>query len=75
MRKRLFLLVLMSVLAALPAVAAAADQTGEAPLPEAFFPERIWNFDSVLEGAEVVHDFVVKNTGSAPLEILGVKTG
>jgi hypothetical protein len=52
--------------------AAASDQTTEKPV--AFFPETTFNFPPVLEGAEVSHDFVVRNTGSAVLEISRVKT-
>ena len=33
------------------------------------------DFGSVVEGAEVVHDFVIRNTGDAELVITRVKTG
>ncbi len=45
------------------------------PAPKAVFPEKQFEFPSVLEGAEVRHDFVVQNSGSETLKILTVKTG
>lgn len=45
------------------------------PAPKAVFPEKNFEFPSVLEGAEVQHSFVVQNSGSEILKILGVKTG
>jgi hypothetical protein len=52
--------------------AAASGQAAEKPV--AFFPETTFNFSPVLEGTEISHDFVVRNTGSAVLEISKVKT-
>ena len=43
--------------------------------PSAFLPVTQWEFDPVLDGAEVVHDFVIQNKGNAPLKIARVKTG
>jgi hypothetical protein len=40
-----------------------------------FFPEKAFEFQPVIEGAKVVHDFVVMNKGSAPLLINNVRTG
>jgi hypothetical protein len=38
-------------------------------------PETQFTFQPVLEGTEVVHDFVIQNHGTDPLSILNVKTG
>lgn len=38
-------------------------------------PEPVYEFSPVLEGSEVVHDFIVRNTGTAELVIDRVKTG
>lgn len=46
-----------------------------APAPAAFAPEAIYEFDPVLDGAEVVHDFVIRNKGNAELNITKVRTG
>ena len=43
-------------------------------LPLAFLPADRYQFDTVVEGQEVAHDFMVQNKGSAPLEIQKVKT-
>jgi hypothetical protein len=42
--------------------------------PLAHFPAVRYEFAPVMEGREVIHDFVVQNKGSAPLEIQKVKT-
>jgi hypothetical protein len=43
--------------------------------PVAFFPQTLYEFSPVLDGAKVVHEFVVQNKGGAPLNIERVKTG
>ena len=43
--------------------------------PAAFFPQTLYEFSPVLDGAKVVHEFVVQNKGSATLNIERVKTG
>lgn len=50
---------------------------GEPPskTPQAFLPESAHEFQPVLEGTQVVHEFVLKNRGEAPLNILQVKSG
>jgi hypothetical protein len=40
-----------------------------------FFPEKAFEFQAVIDGAKVVHDFVVVNQGSVPLLINEVRTG
>lgn len=43
------------------------------PVAEVSTPE--FRFESVPEGAKVTHPYVIHNRGSAPLEVLKVKTG
>lgn len=43
-------------------------------LPLAHLPKQRHEFTPVMEGKEVVHDFILQNKGSAPLEIQKVKT-
>ena len=43
--------------------------------PVAFFPQTLYEFSPVLDGAKVVHEFVVQNKGKATLNIERVKTG
>jgi len=42
--------------------------------PEAVVMEKVFNFESAWEGDTVTHDFMVKNKGTAPLEILKIDT-
>lgn len=48
-----------------------AGQTG----PKAVIETKDYDFGSVMEGNDVVQDFVIKNTGDAPLDIQKVRTG
>jgi hypothetical protein len=43
--------------------------------PSAFFPETSFEFAPVLDGAKVVHEFVIQNKGNAALKVDKVKTG
>jgi len=40
-----------------------------------FFPESQYEFSPVLDGTQVVHDFVIQNKGNATLTVDRVKTG
>ncbi len=42
--------------------------------PSALISQTIYEFESVVDGTEVVHDFVIQNKGAATLEIQKVKT-
>jgi hypothetical protein len=57
--------------------AVSGGQTAEngTPAPAAFAPEAIYEFDPVLDGEEIVHDFVIQNRGNAELNITKVRTG
>lgn len=50
----------------------AAENTS---VPSAEFPEKVFDFGTVLEGKEVTHDFVVRNRGASELLIENVKPG
>jgi len=43
--------------------------------PVAVVEEATFEFPSVYDGVDVVHDFVIKNKGDADLTILDVKAG
>jgi hypothetical protein len=47
----------------------------EVKSPIAFFPETIYKFAPVIDGTNVIHDFVIQNKGNAPLDISSVRTG
>jgi len=66
--------VLFSVCAAQarPASPDTGDSRREAAV---FFPQKAFQFEPVIEGVKVVHDFVVMNRGTVPLLINSVRTG
>ena len=41
----------------------------------AVLPEKEYEFEPVLEGAGITHEFVIQNKGSMPLRIVRVKPG
>ena len=43
--------------------------------PSAVLPELKYEFDPVVDGSQITHDFVIKNAGKGPLAISQVKTG
>ena len=57
------------------AIVAFGAETQSPNQPSVFFPEITFEFPAVLEGAEVLHDFVIKNIGTAPLQVEKVGTG
>lgn len=52
-----------------------ADQSTETAEPEAFLPQASYQFEPVAEGTKVVHDFILQNKGTAPLEIIKLSSG
>jgi hypothetical protein len=46
-----------------------------APGASVFFPEKAFEFQPVIDGVKVLHDFIVMNQGKAPLVISNVRTG
>lgn len=43
--------------------------------PSIQFPETVFEFGEVMEGTDVIHDFIVKNTGKGTLQIDQVRPG
>ena len=52
---------------------AVSDDSGTKP--EVFAPEDKFNFGQVVDGTEVLHDFVIQNKGTGDLKISRVRTG
>jgi hypothetical protein len=52
-----------------------ADQSGDTPEPAAFLPQATYEFEAVADGVQVVHDFILHNQGTAPLEIIKISSG
>ena len=69
--KTIYALVL-SVLLAIPVL---ADEPPSGNQPKASFPEQRFRFTGVTEGDIVHHDFILKNGGRAPLEIIKIVPG
>ena len=61
-------------LMALPMAAPGMDE-GSEKVPVAAVQEFKYRFPAVVDGTEVLHDFIVKNKGDAPLDIQKIRTG
>lgn len=72
LRRNLLRWIVLSYLLA-PVWCAAAEAPPKGP--DAFLPESAYEFEPVLEGTQVTHEFVLKNRGDAPLNILQIKSG
>ena len=66
-------LFLMACLVALPMISGAVDKEGEDI--QYSIPEKNFTFQPVVDGTEVVHDFVILNKGTEALSIFNVKAG
>jgi hypothetical protein len=66
---------LAGILLLIAAAVCFGAQTAAAEAPDAVAVEPVFEFKPVLDGDEVVHDFVIQNKGSADLEIQRVQTG
>lgn len=65
----------MALCTLLFAVVAIGAESNTSNLPSALFPETRFEFKPVLAGVSVTHSFIVKNKGTAPLNIEKVRTG
>jgi hypothetical protein len=52
-----------------------ANASTSAEAATAFFPTTIWEFEPVVDGKQIVHDFLIQNKGTALLQVEKVKTG
>ena len=55
---------------------AAGKETGvkaAASSPLAVFPDTRYEFEPVMEGTKITHDFIIENHGDAPLVIMSVR--
>ncbi len=55
--------------------AIAADVQKTTGVPVAVFESTTYHFPTVVDGVTIVHDFIVKNKGTADLKIEKIKTG
>lgn len=66
---------LAGILLLLAAAACFGAETKTTETPEAVAVEPVFEFKPVLDGEEVVHDYMIQNKGSAELKIERVQTG
>lgn len=52
----------------------AGEETADC-FPSAFLREQTYAFESVVEGSEVIHNFILQNKGNETLFIENVKAG
>ena len=52
-----------------------AESQADTPVPVAEIAAPEYRFDTVPEGTKVTHVYVIQNKGTAPLEVVQVKTG
>lgn len=69
--RKVTLIIVLSILATTSW--GAADQSSQQP--EAVMNESTFEFQPVVEGIQVVHDFIIHNRGDAPLKILKIQSG
>ena len=79
-----FTVTIVVLLAATTFTSASEDKNSTAQEPSAvaaiekpgvMLPELKYEFDPVVDGTQVTHDFVINNTGDGMLAIAQVKTG
>lgn len=73
MFKKNWLLVVLAVSLLLPAYGETAEPSSQGP--KAYCPEMVFEFRPVVEGTEIVHEFVLHNRGDAPLTIRKIESG
>jgi hypothetical protein len=49
------------------------QKTAAKDQPEVFYPETQYEFEPVMEGGEIKHDFIIENHGRVPLIIKNVR--
>jgi hypothetical protein len=72
MKFKVFLIAITCVL--LMVTVSRAEPSSAPQLPTAFLPITTFNFPEVVEGTEIVHDFIILNKGAGPLNIQKVQT-
>jgi hypothetical protein len=51
------------------------QETQESGSPSVFVPQPLYQFEPVVSGKSVNHDYIIQNKGTAELQITSVKTG
>lgn len=74
MNKRI-LVILLHMFVAICVIGTISTVHAEEGTPSAFIEAATYDFGTVLEGVDIIHDFTIKNTGDADLKIISVKSG
>jgi len=74
MKNKLLFSVLFACILLLSGAAAFGAEPSDQGAPMAVAPHPEHAFKTVLEGSEVLHNFIIQNQGSAVLDIKKVKT-
>ncbi|MCF8108866.1 MAG: hypothetical protein K9J81_07725 [Desulfohalobiaceae bacterium] len=70
--RQFFALIILGLLFC-PLLAWAGERGSQGP--DACFPENVYEFQPVVEGRKVVHDFILHNRGQSELSVLKLKSG
>lgn len=58
-----------------PAVVPATGEKASQKMPSAVVPAESYAFEQVVEGTDILHDFIIQNKGAVDLEIKKVQPG
>ena len=72
MKFKIFIMIAVAIFIASNTLGA-EDQTRSSP--SALIAKPIYEFEPVVDGTKVVHDYIIQNKGTETLEIKKVKTG
>jgi len=75
MKKNIVIAIILLVFSAIPSYAADQSASAAQGLPSAVIKDNKYEFKPVMEGTQVVHEFIVENAGTAPLQIERIQTG
>lgn len=73
MRLKFFIILVCCVI--FSAASTFGEEKASGKTPSAVVPAETYTFDKVVEGVDVIHDFIVQNKGTAELEIKKVQPG
>lgn len=68
------LLIAMAICMLFVAVSSFGADQKDVKSPSAYFPERYYTFKQIVDGTEIMHDFILQNKGDATLNINKVTT-
>lgn len=75
MNVRLIIYLMLGVFVVGGAPALATDTAQKTGTPNAVLTHTSYNFPTVVDGVTIVHEFPIKNLGTATLQIHKIKTG